>query len=122
MPSFGDLVFARRTELKLTQTQLKNRAGLSQSIISQIEDGTRPNPSLDTIRKLESVLGPLRSEGDLHPSLKRFLESPLGRSLEITADERIGLNKVWFDEDEEPTDEAWYEFLRARRLLRKRQG
>jgi transcriptional regulator with XRE-family HTH domain len=121
MPSFGELVLARRRELKLKQVELARKSGVSQPVISQYENGDRGNPSHATVMKLETVLGPLRGEVDLHPSLKQFLDSPLGQSLNITAEERVGLNRVWFDEDEEPTDQAWYEFLQARRLLRKRQ-
>lgn len=46
----------RRRELKLTQAQLADKAGVTQGAISMIELGKRV-PSLDVIIKIASALG-----------------------------------------------------------------
>lgn len=124
MRPFGELVRRKREALGITQKELSLRTGLSQSMISQIETGDRglKRPGLGTRAALERELGPLAEPQVVHPSLQRFLDSALGKSLGITAEERAGLNRAWFDDDEEPDDEAWYEFLRARRRLHRRQS
>lgn len=40
---------ARRKQLGLTQRQLADRMGVRQPMLSQLESGDRPNPTLDTL-------------------------------------------------------------------------
>jgi transcriptional regulator with XRE-family HTH domain len=116
----GEQVRRARKRAGLTQRELASAAGLTQASISQIENGERPNPGIETIAAIERALSvSLQTVGTMHPSLQRFLVSPLGRSLGITDEEAAGLNRSWFDTHEEPSDEAWYEFVRARRALRR---
>lgn len=45
-----------RTKRGLTQTQLEAASGIDQTVISRIERGENPNPTIDTVRKLEDAL------------------------------------------------------------------
>lgn len=59
LPSMGDLgtfVRARRLEMGLTLRQVAERSGLSYQLISQIELGTKPNPTTNTIKALARAL------------------------------------------------------------------
>lgn len=54
--SFRELVFRLRTETGLTQAELADRMGTTQSAIARMEGGgTRP--SLDTLEKLAAAVG-----------------------------------------------------------------
>ena len=39
------------------QTELADRAAVQQSLLSKIEKGSRPNPTIDIVRKLAQALG-----------------------------------------------------------------
>lgn len=53
----GDRIKKLRTQRKLTQTELAERSGVPQSLISRLEGRTRDNPSADVLRRLARVLG-----------------------------------------------------------------
>lgn len=57
---------ARRQELGLTQMQAASAAGISsQGVVSQIENGYRPGPSVE--RRLREALGLLPPDGAREP-------------------------------------------------------
>jgi transcriptional regulator with XRE-family HTH domain len=75
--ALGDRIKALRAERQLQQRQLAEKAGLTPSMVSQIESG-RLTPSLNTVGKLAGALGvPIASlfeaapNGRLHVSKKR---------------------------------------------------
>jgi len=75
--ALGDRIKALRGERQLQQRQLAEKAGLTPSMVSQIESG-RLTPSLHTVGKLAGALGvPIASlfetapNGRLHVSRKR---------------------------------------------------
>lgn len=70
--AFGRVVQAIRNRLSWTQSDLADRAGLSQSFISGIERGAR-NPTLDTIWGIAQGLGVLPSR--LFDEVDALLES-----------------------------------------------
>ena len=57
MKTLADNVKQLRLRLGYTQTELAERAGLSQPQISNIETGDAANPRLNTIRRLAEALG-----------------------------------------------------------------
>lgn len=112
----------------MTQGELAARAGITQSAVSQIESGARPNPNLMTLRLLEQALGdpPVRLAYEMvaparaHATLQRFLETSLAMELVITAEEVEDLKRcAWFGESEEPSNQAWHDFVRLRRRVRR---
>ena len=56
MQTIGDQIRTIREALGMTQTQLADRSGLTQSMIAEIEGGRRNNPSFATINKLAEAL------------------------------------------------------------------
>jgi transcriptional regulator with XRE-family HTH domain len=54
--TLGERIRALRTERELQQRQLAEKAGLTPSLVSQIESG-RLTPSLNTVRRLADALG-----------------------------------------------------------------
>lgn len=50
-------VRALRSAAGLTQDQLAAKAGLSQSLISSLEMGRVPSPTLDTLERLATAFG-----------------------------------------------------------------
>ena len=48
---------AAREAAGLSQTELAERSGVGQPVISRIESGERVNPSITTVRRLEAALG-----------------------------------------------------------------
>ena len=58
---FGDAVRTRREELKLTQEELADRAGIHRTYLSDVERGSR-NLSLVNIEKLAQALSLSMSE------------------------------------------------------------
>jgi transcriptional regulator with XRE-family HTH domain len=121
----GRLLREVREARGLTQGELASRAGVTQSAISQIESGARPNPNLSL---LERALGdpPVRLAYEVVPperavaALKRFLGTEVAASLEMTAAEIDDIKRcIWFGEHEEPSDQAWVDFVRLRRRVRR---
>ena len=54
---FGAVVKRLRRDRDLTQEQLGRRAGLGQAYISQLESGSRANPSAVIVKRLARALG-----------------------------------------------------------------
>lgn len=52
----GDILKRKRTALELTQEDLFNRSGVTQSMISKLEKGRTENVSIDVLRKLAKAL------------------------------------------------------------------
>lgn len=52
----GDILKRKRLDLDLTQMDLANRSGVTQSMISKIESGSADNASIDVLRKLAKAL------------------------------------------------------------------
>jgi transcriptional regulator with XRE-family HTH domain len=46
-----------RMRKKLTQTDLADRAGLTQAYIAELESGRKRNPSLSALTRIAAVLG-----------------------------------------------------------------
>jgi transcriptional regulator with XRE-family HTH domain len=53
----GDKIRALRAKLNLSQQAVATAAGLSVSVVSQIEQGTNTDPKLSTITALAGALG-----------------------------------------------------------------
>jgi transcriptional regulator with XRE-family HTH domain len=53
----GEKVYRLRTERKLTQQELADRAGVSQTIISRLERKDRTNVNADVLKGLAKALG-----------------------------------------------------------------
>jgi transcriptional regulator with XRE-family HTH domain len=114
----GNLRRARK-DRSLTQKQLAEAAGVAQATVSKIESGERRDPSLSTIAALERVLSVGLGVTSYHPSLVRFLESDLAKVLAISDAEAEELAAVrwWPDDQAEPSDAEWYDFVRLRRAV-----
>ena len=56
MQSLGDQIRNIREALGMTQAQLAERSGLTQSMIAEIENGRRENLGLSTVKKLAEGL------------------------------------------------------------------
>lgn len=52
----GDILKRKRASLELTQEDLFNRSGVTQSMISKLEKGRAENVSIDVLRKLAKGL------------------------------------------------------------------
>ena len=52
----GDIVKCKRLDLSLIQKELESRSGVTQSMISKIENGSAENVSIDVLRKLAKAL------------------------------------------------------------------
>jgi transcriptional regulator with XRE-family HTH domain len=52
----GDILKNKRRSLGLTQQELENRSGVTQSMISKLEQGQAENISIDALRKLAHAL------------------------------------------------------------------
>ncbi len=52
----GDIVKRKRAGLKLTQKDLEDKSGVTQSMISKIEGGNADNVSIEILRKLAKAL------------------------------------------------------------------
>lgn len=62
VPTIGKVVKDVRSEKKLSQTQLSELSGVTNSEISRIESGTTRRPSKEVLKKLSPVLGISYSE------------------------------------------------------------
>ncbi len=124
----GRLLREVREARGLTQGRLAARAGITQSAVSQIESGVRPNPNLMTLHLLERALGdpPVRlayvdatsSRG--RAACEAFLKSKLARNLNLTQAEADELCLwQWYGESEVPSEEAWADFARLRRRVQR---
>lgn len=122
--SFAERLRRARELRGLSQRELAAKAGVSQAILSMLESGRQDNPTMRVLRQLEDVLGAAMTDDspEIPASLLAFLETDLGKSLGVTDKELRRLAYArWHDPDEEPNDQAWYDFIRARRALRKRR-
>mgnify|MGYP000913815507 FL=1 len=54
--NLAEFIRSKREELNLSQRQLGIASGLSNTVISKIENGERTEPDVDTLRKLASAL------------------------------------------------------------------
>jgi transcriptional regulator with XRE-family HTH domain len=122
----GRLLREVREARGLTQGQLAARAGITQSAVSQIESGVRPNPNLMTLHLLERALGdpPVRlAYVDVAPSpgreaCEKFLKSKLAREFNLTQAEADELCQwQWYGSGEVPSEESWADFVRLRRRV-----
>ncbi|MGZ5006781.1 MAG: helix-turn-helix domain-containing protein [Methylobacter sp.] len=52
----GDIVKGKRLDLSLIQKELELRSGVTQSMISKIENGSAENVSIEVLRKLAKAL------------------------------------------------------------------
>lgn len=52
----GSIIKNRRLDLRLTQKELEDKSGVTQSMISKIEGGSAENVSIDILRKLAKAL------------------------------------------------------------------
>lgn len=52
----GDRVKSRRLDLCMVQKELESRSGVTQSMISKIENGSAENVSIEVLRKLAKAL------------------------------------------------------------------
>ena len=52
----GDIVKRKRANLNLTQRDLEERSGVTQSMISKVEGGNADNVSIEILRKLAKAL------------------------------------------------------------------
>jgi transcriptional regulator with XRE-family HTH domain len=71
---FGKALARRRRAAGLTQQQLAQAAGLSMSLVAQLEQGTTADPRLSTLRGLAKGLGCAVADlvGGAPPAPKRF--------------------------------------------------
>jgi len=53
----GERIKRLRTSRGFTQTELAERSGVPQSLISRLEGKTRGNPSADVLKRLAKTLG-----------------------------------------------------------------
>ncbi|MEN6459966.1 MAG: helix-turn-helix transcriptional regulator [Syntrophomonas sp.] len=60
--SLGEQIREIRSALGWSQFRLAEKAGISQSVISDIESGRRNNPSIKTLWKIAKALGVSLSE------------------------------------------------------------
>jgi predicted nucleotidyltransferase/DNA-binding XRE family transcriptional regulator len=94
MPSSAELIHEARIRAGLTQAQLADRAGMTQSVISAYESGHR-EPSLPMLRKLVDVSGSELvielAPPSTHPLLDRLTEHRAELVHEL---ERLGAHNV----------------------------
>ncbi len=80
--TFGEILFRRRKELALTQSQVASRIGVQPNYIVYLEKGER-KPSDKTVRKVADALG--LDKGDLYlaanPQVREFLTIDDGNSI-----------------------------------------
>lgn len=122
--TFGERLREARKGAGLTQTQLERLSGISQSMISALEKGERPSPSVETVLALERALGlvPGTLIWDANDaSLEKFLRSELAKELEVTDYEARRLRVIrWRAPDEEADLQVWADLLRVVRSSYKR--
>lgn len=124
----GRTLFDEMIARGYNQRELARRAGIPQSAVSQIITGKRSNPTATTLYALEHALelepGSLMRmvpADKTRASLERFLASPIAKSLNLQPDDLADLEtRRWYGPHEDPPDEAWIDFVRARRGVRQR--
>lgn len=52
----GDIIKSKRLDCNLSQNDLAERSGVTQSMISKVEGGTAKNVSIEILRKLAKAL------------------------------------------------------------------
>ena len=55
--TIGERIKRLREKKGWNQTELANRSGVTQSLLSKIEKGSRPNPTMESVRHLAYALG-----------------------------------------------------------------
>jgi transcriptional regulator with XRE-family HTH domain len=85
MLPLGDRIRARRKELRLSQSDLAERAGMTASFISQVERGVT-SPSIDSLYKISQALD---------VPVFHFLLEPEAKSPVVRHHERIGVTWPW---------------------------
>ena len=102
---------------------------VSVSMISRILQGTRGDPAISIVLALEWALGcrlnltDATKESPVINDLKRFQETPLGKSLDLRDDEIADLEKrPWYGHEEHPTDDEWYAHITLRRKMKARRA
>jgi transcriptional regulator with XRE-family HTH domain len=82
----GDNSRALRAKLKLTLAKVEERCGVKTNLLSMIESGARPNPTLDTLQALASaynvtvealITPPDETPPAIPPGLQRLIASRL---------------------------------------------
>lgn len=94
MPSSAELIHEARIRAELTQAQLADRAGMTQSVISAYESGRR-EPSLPMLRKLVDVSGSELVIELVPPSTHPLLDRLTERRNDLVSElERLGARNV----------------------------
>lgn len=69
--SFGELLFALRTQCRVSQTEVAQRAGISKGYLSGVENCRLRPPVLDTVRRLANAL---RLDASARAQLERLAQ------------------------------------------------
>ena len=85
MVPLGDRIRARRKELRLSQGDLAERAGMTASFVSQVERGVT-SPSIDSLYKISQALD---------VPVFRFLLEPEAKSPVVRRHERVQVTWPW---------------------------
>jgi transcriptional regulator with XRE-family HTH domain len=85
MVPLGDRIRARRKELRLSQSDLAERTGMTASFISQVERGVT-SPSIDSLYKISQALD---------VPVFHFLLEPKTESPVVRQHERVRINWPW---------------------------
>ena len=89
MGPLGDRVRARRKELRQSQSELADQAGLTASFISQVERGVT-SPSIDSLYKISQALA---------VPVFHFLLEPEAKSPVVRRHERVRISWPWSGPD-----------------------
>ena len=85
MVPLGDRIRARRKELRLSQSELAGRAGVTASFVSQVERGVT-SPSIESLYKISQALG---------VPVFHFLLEPETRCPVVRQHERVRITWPW---------------------------
>jgi hypothetical protein len=99
-------------------------------ILSQQEDKAREDPHGSIRDAIKFSIGcdidiiEASKENPVLHDLDRFRATPLGKSLGLNDEDLDDLSRhPWYDHDEHPTDEQWFDWIRLRRAVRtKKRG
>lgn len=91
----GSNILKLRKSLKLTSTELAKRVGVSQSFISEIENG-RKYPKIDLLQRIAKELGTTSSEllGEVPPTLSGSMVRLVDATKELTNEQVDALISV----------------------------